>query len=98
MAALEALASGVPIVLTEGHGFADVVAAGAAVLADPEVEALAEAMRSLLGDPRRRIDMGKIGRELASRRYAWPRIAARMEEVYQLVLDRSHQAEHERIR
>jgi glycosyltransferase involved in cell wall biosynthesis len=43
--------------------------------------ALATALRTLLGDPERRAAMGAAGMETA-RGYAWPTVAARLEEIY----------------
>lgn len=92
MAALEALASGLPVILTEGQGFEAVTAAGAGLITDPEVEPLAETIRSLLADPPRCRLMGRLGREVASSTFSWSRIAAQMDEVYETVLRRKGRA------
>ena len=51
---------------------------------DPE--ALAAAVRSLLGDPARRREMGRQGRELALERFAAPAMAAAYEALYEEVV------------
>lgn len=81
MAALEALASGLPLVLGEPCGLDEAVHAGAARVAGEDPRALAAALtRSLdevaAGDaPRRR------AREVAQSRFAWPPIVARIDQV-----------------
>jgi len=75
-AVLEALAMETPVVLSEGVGVAhEIAAATAGVIGLDEVPAL-------LDDEARRVEMGRNGRELVESRFAWPQIAARMEEAY----------------
>jgi glycosyltransferase involved in cell wall biosynthesis len=48
-----------------------------------DVDALADAVTSLLADEPRRQAMGAAGRELAQSRYAWDAIARRLLEIYE---------------
>jgi glycosyltransferase involved in cell wall biosynthesis len=75
-AVLEALAMETPAVLSAGVGLAEeVVAAGAGVIG-------LDAVPALLNDASARAQMGRNGRSLVESRFAWPRVAAEMEEAY----------------
>jgi glycosyltransferase involved in cell wall biosynthesis len=75
-AVLEALAMETPVVLSAGVGLADeVVRAGAGAIGVGSIG-------PLLDDPMRRDEMGRKGRALVESRFAWPRVAEEMEEVY----------------
>src|SRR5882762_6964015 len=80
---LEAMASGVPIVATDLPGYRTVLTPGQEGLMVPtrDPRSLARALRTLLLRPDLRMEMGARGIE-TSRRYAWPAIARRLEEIY----------------
>jgi phosphatidylinositol alpha-mannosyltransferase len=80
---LEAMASGVPIVATDLPGYRTVLTPGAEGLLVPprDPAALQEALRKLLARPGLRAELGARGVE-TSRRYAWPTIIERLEEIY----------------
>jgi glycosyltransferase involved in cell wall biosynthesis len=87
-AVLEAMAAGVPVVVSPGVGLAAAVReSGCGIVVDPEPQTLAEALRSLWNDANLRSVMGEKGRALAEGEYAWPRIAARTAELYRGILD-----------
>lgn len=87
-AALEAMACGVPVLLSPGVGLAaEVQAAGAGVVAQPEPAALAAALNEVLADPARREHMGRAGLQLARDRYAWPAIAQAFDALYLSLMD-----------
>jgi glycosyltransferase involved in cell wall biosynthesis len=92
IAALEALACGVPAVLTEGCNFPEVAPAGAGLVVPSTAGALAEALERLLRDASLRASMGRRGRDLIASIYTWPRVAGLMEQVYRTVLDRRKRA------
>ena len=84
---LEAMAAGLPVVVTPEVGLAAVVrehAAGVVTEGDPSL--LAATLRGLLADAPARRAMGRRGAEAAARCFGWGPIAARMEEVYAAVL------------
>ena len=89
MAILEAMAYGLPVVMTPACNFPEAQAAGSAIAATPAPESLVEAIERLtaLSDTERRA-MGARGRELAAREYAWDRIAGRMIRLYGWLLER----------
>ncbi len=68
IAAAEALASGLPIVLTENCGLADGVAAnGAGVVVPSDAKALADALTRLFGNSELRAQLAARGLEFAAR-------------------------------
>ncbi|HEX8865246.1 MAG TPA: glycosyltransferase, partial [Lentzea sp.] len=75
---LEAMACGVPVVATAVGALADSVVDGVTGLhVQPgKPRQLAKVVRGLLGDVVRRQEFGAAGRDRASERYSWERIAA----------------------
>lgn len=83
MAALEALAAGVPVLLSPGSAVAGVVEAGAGRVVEPETEALAQALIEIWGDAAALQQMRLAARQLVQARYTWEQVAAQMEAVYE---------------
>jgi len=78
--AVEAMASGLPVVATSAGGLAHVVPDAAGLKVAPsDAPALVEALVALLGDPARRERMGAAGRAHVERTYAWERVIDRLE-------------------
>ncbi|MBC7221583.1 glycosyltransferase family 4 protein [Candidatus Bipolaricaulota bacterium] len=75
---LETLACGVPVILTDFPGVADMVKqSGCGIVIPPEdPRALAQAVRYLWEHPEERVRMGHIGRELVVRDHSWDNRAA----------------------
>jgi glycosyltransferase involved in cell wall biosynthesis len=88
MAVLEAMACGLPVLLTPGCNFPEVVEAGAGLVVGREVPALREALHALLTDGERRASMGRSARELVHARYTWPQVVTQLEDVYRAVIAR----------
>ncbi len=87
IAALEAIAAGVPAVLSRGVGLADAVEeAGAGVVCERTPEAFAVAVTYLLAHPEVARAMGERGRRLAADRFSWPAIATSMRLVYECAI------------
>ena len=86
----EAFAAGTPVVASRIAGYSGVVTDGVdGLLVTPgEPQALGQALLELQADPARRRAMGEAARESAAR-YAWPRIAERIEAVYGRALEPS---------
>lgn len=82
MAALEAMAAGLPVLLSPGCNLPEAADAGAGLIVSPEVDTLAAALRALLTDPVRRAAMGDAGRALVRDRFTWDAVAAGLEAVY----------------
>jgi glycosyltransferase involved in cell wall biosynthesis len=83
---LEAMASGRPVITTRTGGMVDMVADGINGLLVPpgDAEALAAAMKRLLGDPELRARLGTAGRERV-REFTASSVAARVENIYREV-------------
>lgn len=87
---VEAMACGVPIVASAVGGIIDTVlddVTGMQV-APRDPERLAEALRALLADPKRRAAYGRAGAERARRFYDWERIGAATLSVYESLVPR----------
>lgn len=92
MAALEALACGVPVVASDHGGLRETVPDACGVrFATGSSAGLADAVLELLDDPRRREALGAGAMAHASR-YAWPRIAGRATDAYGAILSRGGHA------
>ena len=88
MVLTEAFASGTPVVASAIAGYSDVVTDGHDGLLLPVGDAveLGESLRSLALDPERRMRMAANARESAER-FAWPRVASDVTEVYEQALE-----------
>jgi phosphatidylinositol alpha-mannosyltransferase len=86
MVLTEAFAAGTPVIASEIAGYSDVVTDGVdGVLVPPaDPQALAEELQLLAHEPERLAAMGEAGRRSAER-YAWPRIASEVKQVYEWV-------------
>jgi phosphatidyl-myo-inositol alpha-mannosyltransferase len=88
MVLTEAFAAGTPVIASKIAGYSDVVTDGVdGVLVPPaDPQALAEELQLLALEPERRVAMGEAGRRSAER-YAWPRVADRVKQVYEWVTE-----------
>lgn len=83
MAVLEAMASGLPVLLTPACNFSEAARAGAAVEVDPNAESTRAGLELLLGmTDREREDMGRQGHRLVAGHYSWERTASELIRVY----------------
>jgi len=87
MVLLEAMATGTPVIASDIPGYASVVDHGAGGLLVPpgDVDALAQAIVSLLQDEPRRREMAREGRARAEA-YSWTNIASQVESLYRELL------------
>ncbi len=87
---LEALAAGVPVVQPRVGSYPELVEAtgGGTLYAPNDAETLAGALGDLLGDERRRAELGRIGRESVARDFSLEAMARNMIEVYREVVQR----------
>lgn len=85
---LEAMACGVPVVVSNVGGLVDSVVHGVTGMHVPPRSplALAEALKELLADKRRCIELALAGTRRANRRYGWARIASDTLAVYNDVI------------
>lgn len=88
IAVLEAMAAGLPVVVTPEVGLSrEVSGAGAGLVLNGDSGVLGRGIKALLADPVRLKEMGERGRELAARRFAWRGIAQEMGKIYQQIVD-----------
>ena len=82
---LEAWSAGKPVVASAVGGLRDLIADGENGFLTPpgEPDTLADRLRELLASSELRSRLGGAGRDLARRDYAWSRVAAETERIYQ---------------
>lgn len=90
MSVLEAMAAGLPSVLTTGCNFPEAEVAGAAIITPIASEPFADGLVRLLSDPDAARAMGHKARSLVLDRYTWEQAARRTVDIYTALL--SHTA------
>jgi len=85
---LEAMSCAVPVVTTRVGGIPEMVAAGETglLVAPGDPEALAAALRRLVGDPALARRLGDAGRRAIETTYSWEAVATRIVDLYGEVL------------
>jgi glycosyltransferase involved in cell wall biosynthesis len=86
IAALEAMACGKPVILTEACNIPGVDEAGAGFIIPPTAEALAISLERMLESVATRREMGERARRFALSRYTWDQCAHRMFKAYKNIL------------
>jgi len=87
MSVLEAMASGLPCVITTGCNFPEAAHANAAKVVNIQADAIAQALIECLSDPLAAKSMGDRARQLVLNHYTWDRVAAQLIDVYSAILD-----------
>lgn len=90
MSVLEAMAVGLPVVVTESCGLAtDIARIGCGIVVPSDaLEPLIEAVRLLLHDSNLRVDMGRRGRDAARSEFGTQAVAQRLHDQYQDAVQR----------
>jgi glycosyltransferase involved in cell wall biosynthesis len=84
IAMLEAMACGLPVVLTDRAALAGQMAeGGAALVVKSDVQALAAGISRLLNDADLSQRLGQAGRAMVSSQFSWPAIADRFLDLYE---------------
>jgi glycosyltransferase involved in cell wall biosynthesis len=83
VAVLEAMAAGVPVVISEACHFPEAASSRAGVIAPLEPSAIAAAIESILLNPSRAASMSSAGQNLIRNHYTWPRIAEQLTNLYE---------------
>jgi phosphatidyl-myo-inositol alpha-mannosyltransferase len=93
MVLTRAFACALPAVASDIPGYREVLDESASVSVPPDdPAALAEALCALVDDEPRRAALGEGARAIAVERYSWPRIARRLEDIYEGVAERARAA------
>jgi phosphatidyl-myo-inositol alpha-mannosyltransferase len=88
MVLTRAFACATPVVASDIEGYREVVTPDTAVSVSPgDVDALVDAVETLLADEPRRAAMGAAARARAQAHYGWPDIARRLETIYERVVN-----------
>jgi glycosyltransferase involved in cell wall biosynthesis len=90
LAAIEAMASGTPVVCSRVGGLPEVVRDGETgfVVEPGDVDGLRRRLEELLGNPQLARRMGQNGRDLAGEQLTWDRCAQRCLDAYSELMDR----------
>jgi len=90
-AVLEAMASGLPVICTDFASAREILPRSELGLIVPRGDdaALADAILALLDDPGRRAAIAAAGRRDVTERFAWTRLVAEMEALYDEVASRA---------
>jgi len=88
-AVLEAMAVGLPVVISKQCYFPEVEQRNAGLVIDPREDALVEALSKMLSDANFRQEMAENGKALVKERFTWDAIADAMVRLYEEVLTTS---------
>jgi glycosyltransferase involved in cell wall biosynthesis len=83
---LEAMACGLPVVITRQCHFPEVAESRAGIVIEPNADQLADALNKLLDNPRLCKEMGENGRRLVMEKFTWDKIADQMIQLYEDIL------------
>jgi glycosyltransferase involved in cell wall biosynthesis len=92
IAVLEAMAAGVPSVLSDDCDVPGLLDGGGGVAVPRDVGNWASALAALLANRERRAKMGRAARALAETRYAWPLLVCQIDAAYQTARRRRREA------
>ena len=89
LSALEAMASGVPVVGSDSGGLPEVVTNGVTGLLYPvgDVDSMAAGVLSIITEPSRQADMGAAGADDARKRFALDTVVSQYEDLYRSALN-----------
>jgi len=91
VAIAEAMAAGLPVVLTPGIQISEeVAAADAGLVVEGEIESLSSAIAQLLTSPHLREKMGQNGKQLVRDRYSWEVIAQELIKNYSAIIQQAN--------
>jgi glycosyltransferase involved in cell wall biosynthesis len=85
--AMEAFAYEKPLIMSKTVGFAERITAKNGILIDPgDYKALAKAIGRLLSNQHLAISMGKVGRQIVEKEFAWEMVTDKLDKVYRSIV------------
>ena len=87
--AAEAMASGTPIIVTDGGALPEVVGDAGVIVPRGDWQALAQAIGDLLDDPKQQAELSAAGISRARDLYHWDRVAERYETIFRKAIART---------
>lgn len=88
IAIVEAMAAGLPVIITPGVQIApEIDQAKAGLVVEGELDALTNAIAQLLTSPNLRYQLSENGKKLVNSRYCWSAIAQNLASVYQAIIE-----------
>ncbi len=94
MTVVEAMACGVPVVISDQVNIhAEVAASNAGLVTRCDAGEVTDAVNKLLSDEDMRARMGRAGRSEAQARYTWPAIVDALSREYEAVIERTRQGQ-----
>ncbi len=90
MAVLEAMAAGLPIIITSDCNLPEVAVHEAGEIVHGSIGEAANALARVFDEPNRAKTMGLNGRRLVSERFTWARIARRTIQTYEQAGAQTH--------
>ncbi|MEV6217141.1 glycosyltransferase family 4 protein [Nocardia sp. NPDC051833] len=91
--AVEAMASGTPLVASRAGALPEVVGDCAELVEPGDVDALTSRLDALLGDPGRLLHLERAGRRRALDVYSWAAVGAQTVAVYEQAIERRHRVQ-----
>ena len=85
-AVLEALAAGLPVVISEHCNFPEVAEHGAGYIVRNDVQEICGAISTLLADKRSQVEAGLNGRRMVAERYSWPAVSKAFAGLYRSIV------------
>ena len=85
IAVKEAMAAGLPVIITNSCHFNEVAQEGAGIVVPQDIKEISEALEKMVTEVQRG-EMGKCAANLIARRYTWARIVERLLETYKEIL------------
>ena len=83
MSILEAMASGLPVVITDKCYFSEVGTSGAGLIVETSSDQLRDALMSFFENPGKIKQMGGKGRQLVLQKYTWDKVVDQIKLIYQ---------------
>lgn len=90
VAAVEAMACGIPVIASDADGFKEVIEDGITGILVPkgDIDAIAESMYKLMHNDKLRKQMGQAGVQHVKKLYDWDNNVNNMEEIYYKMIEK----------